>query len=66
MQSPSFIRKCCFVLLILPIQHSVTVRFSLDPLSDHSNADYWEPLERAHSKNIMRRNSLSLDVERNA
>ncbi|KAI3849672.1 hypothetical protein MKW98_026586 [Papaver atlanticum] len=40
----------------------MTVRFSLDPLSDHNNADDWEPIERAHSKNVIRRNPLGLDV----
>ncbi|KAI3850729.1 hypothetical protein MKW98_030789 [Papaver atlanticum] len=35
-------------------------------LMNHNNADYWEPLERAHRKNVLMRKSLGLDGERNA
>lgn len=40
-----------------------TVRFNLDPFSEHSEADLWEALERAHLKDVIRRNSLGLDAE---
>uniref|UniRef100_A0A3N7FRF2 ABC-type xenobiotic transporter n=2 Tax=Populus trichocarpa TaxID=3694 RepID=A0A3N7FRF2_POPTR len=40
-----------------------TVRFNLDPFSEHNDADLWEALERAHLKDVIRRNSLGLDSE---
>ncbi|GMP73755.1 hypothetical protein CsSME_00031411 [Camellia sinensis var. sinensis] len=40
-----------------------TVRFNLDPFSEHNDADLWEALERAHLKDVIRRNSLGLDAE---
>ncbi|PHT58702.1 ABC transporter C family member 1 [Capsicum baccatum] len=40
-----------------------TVRFNLDPFNEHNDADLWESLERAHLKEVIRRNSLGLDAE---
>lgn len=40
-----------------------SVRFNLDPFSEHNDADLWESLERAHLKDVIRRNSLGLDAE---
>lgn len=40
-----------------------TVRFNLDPFDEHNDADLWESLERAHLKDVIRRNSLGLDAE---
>ena len=40
-----------------------TVRFNLDPFNEHSDADLWEALERAHLKDVIRKNSLGLDAE---
>jgi len=40
-----------------------TVRFNLDPFTEHNDADLWEALERAHLKDVIRRNSLGLDAE---
>ncbi|WMV40250.1 hypothetical protein MTR67_033635 [Solanum verrucosum] len=40
-----------------------TVRFNLDPFNEHNDADLWESLERAHLKDVIRRNSLGLDAE---
>ncbi|KAK9267317.1 hypothetical protein L1049_009740 [Liquidambar formosana] len=40
-----------------------TVRFNLDPFNEHNDADLWEALERAHLKDVIRRNSLGLDAE---
>ncbi|KAG6499463.1 hypothetical protein ZIOFF_039251 [Zingiber officinale] len=37
--------------------------FNLDPLNEHNDADLWEALERAHLKDVIRRNSLGLDAE---
>lgn len=39
------------------------MRFNLDPFSEHNDADLWESLERAHLKDVIRRNSLGLDAE---
>jgi ATP-binding cassette subfamily C (CFTR/MRP) protein 1 len=41
------------------------VRFNLDPFNEHNDADLWESLERAHLKDVIRRNSLGLDAEVN-
>ncbi|URE19194.1 BAG domain [Musa troglodytarum] len=46
-----------------PVLFSGTVRFNLDPFSEHNDADLWEALERAHLKDVIRRNSLGLDAE---
>ncbi|KAK3197790.1 hypothetical protein Dsin_021205, partial [Dipteronia sinensis] len=54
------------VLGIIPqsqVLFSGTVRFNLDPFSEHNDADLWEALERAHLKDAIRRNSLGLDAE---
>ncbi|KAF3338928.1 ABC transporter C family member 2-like protein [Carex littledalei] len=40
-----------------------SVRFNLDPFSEHNDADLWESLERAHLKDVIRRNPLGLDAE---
>lgn len=40
-----------------------TVRFNLDPFNEHNDADLWEALERAHLKEVIRRNSFGLDAE---
>ncbi|KAH8511962.1 hypothetical protein H0E87_009233, partial [Populus deltoides] len=40
-----------------------TVRFNLDPFSEHNDADLWEALERAHLKDAIRNNSFGLDAE---
>ena len=39
------------------------MRFNLDPFNEHNDADVWEALERAHLKDVIRRNSLGLDAE---
>ena len=40
-----------------------SIRFNLDPFSEHNDADLWEALERAHLKDVIRRNALGLDAE---
>jgi len=42
---------------------SGSVRFNLDPFNEHNDADLWESLERAHLKDVIRRNALGLDAE---
>ena len=39
------------------------MRFNLDPFNEHNDADLWEALERAHLKDVIRRNALGLDAE---
>ncbi|XP_057763903.1 ABC transporter C family member 2-like [Salvia miltiorrhiza] len=46
-----------------PVLFSGTVRFNLDPFNEHTDADLWEALERAHLKDVLRRNALGLDAE---
>ena len=43
-----------------------SVRFNLDPFNEHNDADLWEALERAHLKDVIRRNSFGLDAEVNS
>lgn len=47
-----------FVLLCIG-----NVRFNLDPFGEHNDPDLWEALERAHLKDVIRRNALGLDAE---
>lgn len=39
------------------------VRFNLDPFGEHNDPDLWEALDRAHLKDVIRRNPLGLDAE---
>ena len=42
------------------------MRFNLDPFNEHNDAELWEALERAHLKDVIRRNSFGLDAEVNS
>ncbi|XP_077243837.1 multidrug resistance-associated protein 2 [Tasmannia lanceolata] len=57
------LRKVLGIIPQSPVLFSGTVRFNLDPFSEHNDADLWEALERAHLKDVIRRNSLGLDAE---
>ncbi|KAB2627658.1 ABC transporter C family member 12-like [Pyrus ussuriensis x Pyrus communis] len=57
------LRKVLSIIPQSPVLFSGTVRFNLDPFSEHTDADLWEALERAHLKDVIRRNSLGLDAE---
>ncbi|KAJ6893990.1 ABC transporter C family member 2-like isoform X1 [Populus alba x Populus x berolinensis] len=57
------LRKVLGIIPQSPVLFSGTVRFNLDPFSEHNDADLWEALERAHLKDVIRRNSLGLDSE---
>ncbi|CAK9207810.1 unnamed protein product [Sphagnum jensenii] len=46
-----------------PVLFSGSIRFNLDPFSEHSDADLWESLDRAHLKDVVQRNSLGLEAE---
>ncbi|KAK1281545.1 ABC transporter C family member 2 [Acorus calamus] len=46
-----------------PVLFSGTIRFNLDPFNEHSDADLWEALERAHLKGVVQRNPMGLDAE---
>lgn len=57
------LRKVLGIIPQSPVLFSGTVRFNLDPFNEHNDADLWEALERAHLKDVIRRNSLGLDSE---
>ncbi|KAK9267442.1 hypothetical protein L1049_009868 [Liquidambar formosana] len=57
------LRKFLSIIPQSPVLFSGTVRFNLDPFCEHNDADLWEALERAHLKDVVRRNSLGLDAE---
>ncbi|KAG8365655.1 hypothetical protein BUALT_Bualt18G0128600 [Buddleja alternifolia] len=57
------LRKVLAIIPQSPVLFSGTVRFNLDPFNEHNDADLWEALERAHLKDVIRRNSLGLEAE---
>ncbi|KAG9158028.1 hypothetical protein Leryth_000183, partial [Lithospermum erythrorhizon] len=57
------LRQVLSIIPQTPVLFSGTVRFNLDPFSEHSDADLWEALERAHLKDAIRKNSFGLDAE---
>ncbi|KAH7654349.1 Xenobiotic-transporting ATPase protein [Dioscorea alata] len=57
------LRKALGIIPQSPVLFSGTVRFNLDPFNEHNDADLWEALERAHLKDVIRRNDLGLDIQ---
>lgn len=57
------LRKVLGIIPQLPVLFSGTVRFNLDPFSEHNDPDLWEALERAHIKEVISRDSSGLDLE---
>ncbi|CAK7350707.1 unnamed protein product [Dovyalis caffra] len=57
------LRKVLSIIPQSPLLFSGTVRFNLDPFSEHNDADLWEALERAHLKDAIRNNPFGLDAE---
>ncbi|KAI9198325.1 hypothetical protein LWI28_013908 [Acer negundo] len=57
------LRKVLSIIPQSPVLFSGTVSFNLDPFSEHNDADLWEALERAHLKDVIRKNSCGLDAE---
>ncbi|XP_062185916.1 ABC transporter C family member 2-like isoform X2 [Phragmites australis] len=57
------LRKVLGIIPQAPVLFSGSVRFNLDPFNEHNDADLWEALERAHLKDVIRRNTLGLDAE---
>ncbi|CAM8996206.1 unnamed protein product [Rhodiola kirilowii] len=57
------LRKVLGIIPQSPVLFSGTVRFNLDPFGEHNDADLWEALERAHLKDVIRRNTFGLDAE---
>jgi ABC-type multidrug transport system fused ATPase/permease subunit len=48
-----------------PVLFPGSIRFNLDPFSEHSDADLWESLDHAHLKDVVQRNSFGLEAEVN-
>ncbi|ESW20774.1 hypothetical protein PHAVU_005G013500 [Phaseolus vulgaris] len=57
------LRKVLTIIPQSPVLFSGTVRFNLDPFNEHNDADLWEALERAHLKDVIRRNPFGLDAQ---
>ncbi|KAL9224406.1 hypothetical protein vseg_000440 [Gypsophila vaccaria] len=57
------LRRVLGIIPQAPVLFSGSVRFNLDPFTEHNDADLWEALERAHLKEVIRRNPLGLDFE---
>ncbi|KAF5764679.1 putative ABC-type xenobiotic transporter [Helianthus annuus] len=57
------LRKVLGIIPQAPVLFSGTVRFNLDPFNEHNDPDLWESLERAHLKDVIRRNPLGLYAE---
>ncbi|KAG6642050.1 ABC transporter C family member 2-like [Carya illinoinensis] len=57
------LRKVLGIIPQSPVLFSGSVRSNLDPFNEHNDADLWEALERAHLKDVIRRNSFGLDAE---
>ncbi|KAJ6885754.1 ABC transporter C family member 12-like isoform X4 [Populus alba x Populus x berolinensis] len=57
------LRRALSIIPQSPVLFSGTVRFNLDPFSEHNDADLWEALERAHLKDAVRSSSLGLDAQ---
>ncbi|KAF3656536.1 ABC transporter C family member 2 [Capsicum annuum] len=57
------LRSALSIIPQSPVLFSGTVRFNLDPFSEHNDADLWEALERAHLKDVICRNAFGLDAE---
>jgi ATP-binding cassette subfamily C (CFTR/MRP) protein 1 len=57
------LRKVLGIIPQAPVLFSGSIRFNLDPFGEHNDADLWEALERAHLKDVIRRNALGLDAE---
>nr|XP_025681032.1 ABC transporter C family member 12 isoform X4 [Arachis hypogaea] len=57
------LRRVLTIIPQSPVLFSGTVRFNLDPFTEHNDADMWQALERAHLKDVIRRNPLGLDAQ---
>ncbi|KAK1381980.1 ABC-type xenobiotic transporter [Heracleum sosnowskyi] len=57
------LRKVLSIIPQIPVLFSGTVRFNLDPFNEHNDADIWEALDRAHLKDVIRKNAHGLDAK---
>jgi ABC-type multidrug transport system fused ATPase/permease subunit len=59
----SDLRKNLGIIPQSPVLFSGSMRFNLDPFGEHTDADLWESLERAHLTDVFHRNGIGLDSE---
>lgn len=52
-----------YIIIMVILFFIGTVRFNIDPFSEHNDADLWEALERANLKDVIRKNCFGLDAE---
>uniref|UniRef100_A0A1J3HY96 ABC-type xenobiotic transporter n=1 Tax=Noccaea caerulescens TaxID=107243 RepID=A0A1J3HY96_NOCCA len=57
------LRRVLSIIPQSPVLFSGTVRFNIDPFSEHNDAELWEALQRAHIKDVITRNPFGLDAE---
>lgn len=57
------LRRAISIIPQSPVLFSGTVRFNLDPFTEHSDADLWESLERANLKEFIQNSSFGLDTQ---
>ncbi|RHN65540.1 putative xenobiotic-transporting ATPase [Medicago truncatula] len=57
------LRRVLTIIPQSPVLFSGTVRFNLDPFNEYNDVDIWEALERAHMKDVIRRNQFGLDAQ---
>ncbi|XP_024518371.1 ABC transporter C family member 2 isoform X2 [Selaginella moellendorffii] len=57
------LRNAVGIIPQTPVLFSGSIRFNLDPFNEHKDVEIWESLERAHLKDVVKRNSKGLDAE---
>ncbi|GLT35132.1 hypothetical protein SLA2020_096100 [Shorea laevis] len=57
------LQKALSIIPLLLVLFLGTVRFNLDPFSEHNDADLWEVLERACLKDVVSQNPFGLDAQ---
>ncbi|XP_010460830.1 PREDICTED: ABC transporter C family member 11 isoform X1 [Camelina sativa] len=57
------LRRALSIIPQSPVLFSGTVRFNIDPFSEHNDTELWEALQRAHIKDVINRNPFGLDAQ---